>query len=233
MVDHMTRRNIATFAILAALVCTAAFAPGAAVAGPNEDFSAVGKDYLPDQKITPCAFTREQLVNALAVADTYGNDADYYAPGFRDAIRAEIKRWDDGGCAAPVKKPDVNPAVAVFGSGARLKITVIKARGGAQKESVIFKNIGTRTIPLGGLKVVTNGGRRITLPTYRLGSARSFRVVPGCARKHKKRARVKATIFNCQKKQFLSDKNGLVQLKSSNVVLSQYGYGSFSKNKRF
>ena len=124
--------------------------------------------------------------------------------------------------------------MTVFGSGARLKITVIKPRGSAQKESVIFKNIGTRTIPLGGLKVVTNGGRRISLPKYRLAPARSFRVVPGCDRKRKSRSRRKATLFNCQKKQFLGDKSGLVQLKSGNLVLSQYGYGSFKKNqKRF
>ncbi len=228
----MTRRGITTFAGLIAIAATLAMVP-AAQAGPNEDFSAVGKDYLPDQKITPCAFSRQQLVNALSVADTYGSDADYYAPGFRDAIRAEIKRWDDGGCATPVKKPDGNPAATLFGPGARLKITVIRPRGGAAKEQVIFKNIGTRTIPIGGLRLVTNGGRRIVMPSYRLGKGKSFRVVAGCYRKTKRRIRRKATLYACRKPQFLGNSSGLVQLKSGSAVLSQYGYGSQRRTKRF
>jgi hypothetical protein len=229
----MTRRGIATIASLAVVATGAALAPGA-VAGPNEDFSAVGKDYLPDQKITPCAFTRQQLVNALGVADTYGSDADYYAPGFRDAIRAEIKRWDDGGCADATKKPAVNPAVAIFGKGARVKITKVRPKGGPRTEQVIVKNIGTRTIPLGGLKIVTNGGRRIVLPSYRLAKGRSFRVVAGCARNAKRRARRKATLYQCRTKQFLGNASGLVQLKHGNSVLSQFGYGaSFRSKPRF
>lgn len=228
----MTRRGITTFAGLVALVAAFAMVP-AAQAGPNEDFSAVGKDYLPDQKITPCAFTRQQLVNALSVADTYGSDADYYAPGFRDAIRAEIKRWDDGGCAAPTPKPATNPAATIFGPGARLKITIIKPRGPAAKEQVAIKNTGTRTVPLGGLRLVTNGGRRIALPSYRLGKGRSFRVVAGCYRKTKRRIRRKATLYACRKPQFLGNTSGLVQLKSGSTVLSQYGYGSQRGTKRF
>jgi hypothetical protein len=226
----MRSRRITTLLAIAALATAAtAVAAPAALAGPNEDFSAVGKDYLPDQKITPCAFTRAQLVNALGVADSYGADADYYAPGLRDGIRAEIARWDKGGCTKTTKD---NPAVAVFGSGAWLKLTVVNSKGPAAKETVIFKNIGTRTIPVNRLRLVV-GGRQIRLPSYSLTKGHSFRTVAGCAKNSTKRKRIKATLYECRKSQFLSDAGGLVQLDAGNTVLSQFGYGSSKSKPRF
>lgn len=217
--------------LLAVLAVTMAFAAPAAVpAAPSDDFNAVFSDYQADGVITPCRFTRAQLVNARNNAP---GDLTYYA-SFGDAVNGEIARYDRGGCGVTTTPPaGSNPAVKIFGKGARIKITKVKAKGSARREQVVIKNVGSVTIPLARLKLVTRSRRTVKLTRYSLRRGRSFRVVAGCYRKRRARVRRRATLYACRKRQLLSDKGDYVQLRRGSSVLSQRGFGRYRSVKRF
>jgi hypothetical protein len=76
--------------VVGVLVC-AAGTSSAALAGPDDDYRAIKRDWARDQRITPCRWTVAQLENArgrLTYDDGYSD--------FPEAVRAEIRRQRSG-----------------------------------------------------------------------------------------------------------------------------------------
>ena len=178
-------------------------------------------DYKGDNDVTPCQFSRAQLVNALRVAEQ--NNMDSYEPGFRDEVRREIARDDAGGCSG----------VANQKAASRLKIVRIRPRRGL-KESATVKNLGTRTVKLRGVTLRDRSGSRVTLGRARLAPGKSLRVFSGCAKGRKKLVRIKSRLFACRKRTIWNNGGDVVRLVSADgTLLSRAGYGRFRSVKRF
>lgn len=210
----------ATPPVLAILAVLAAAGPSGA-ATPEEDTRAVGADFAGDSDVTPCRFTRAQLVNALAVTSGV-QDFDNYVPGFRDEVRAEIARHDAGGCTPAKAKPAAN-----------LKIVRIRARRGL-KESVTVKNIGMRTAKLRGVTLRDRSGARLKLGSARLAPGKSLRVFTGCAKGKKRFIRLRSRVFACRKRTVWNDSGDVVRLVAANgALLSRTGFGRFRRVRRF
>ena len=203
--------------VLAAL---AAAGPSGA-ATPEQDLRSVAADYAPDSDVTPCRFSRAQLVNALNVASTV-QDVDNYVPGFRDEVRGEIARHDAGGCKGAKGKPVPN-----------LRIVRIRPRRGL-KESVTVKNLGRRTAKLRGITLRDRSGARVRLGGARLAPGRSLRVFTGCAKRKKRFIRLRSRVFACRKRVVWNDSGDVVRLVSAGgTLLSRAGYGRFRRVARF
>jgi hypothetical protein len=208
---------------LALVVLVACLAPVsvAGAATPEDDARQVGDDYKPDADVTPCRFTRAQLVNALNVASSV-QDFDNYVPGFRDEVRAEIARIDAGGCKAKPAKPAAN-----------LKIVKVRPRR-ALRESVTVKNLGKRTAKLRGVTLRDGSGTRVRLGRARLGPGKSLRVFTGCAKGKRRFIRIRSRAFACRRRTVWNDGGDVVRLfTSGGTLLSRVGYGRFSSVQRF
>jgi hypothetical protein len=184
---------------------------------PPADLQAVASDYSGDGQITPCRFTRQQLVNAHDEAGKIP-DIDSYAPGFRDEIRAEIANIDSGACPG-------------FG----LQIVRIKARGRAPRELVTLRNTGRGRARLNGVTLRDRRGRRIGF-LRRLGVARgaSLTVVTGCFRRFNRPVRFGSTFYACRTRQLWNQAGGVAKLVGpGGKVISQRGYGRHRGVPRF
>jgi hypothetical protein len=196
----------------------------AAGADPSSDYSAVHADWDSDQVITPCRFTREQLVNARNLSTT----DDTYT-GFRDAVDAEIRRWDTGGCGG---------VLGVTQKSANFKIVKVRGkvrRGSKRKEYVTIKNRGGKTGNLKGWSLRDRSGHRIRFrKRLRVRPGRRLRVVTGCAKGHKRAFRRRSRYFACRKKTIWNDSGDVVKLvRPGGKVVSQRGYGRFRSVRRF
>ena len=219
----MKRVTMLTVALAAALLLPAAAAPAA----PVDDLRAVFEDWRPDRSITQCRFTRAQLVNALNISS--GLDSDYYAPGFRDAVRREIARHDTGGC----RGISTDSAARARSALRRLRIVAIRPRGGL-RESVTIRNSGSASVALRGATLRDRSGRRVRLGSRRLGARRSLRVFTGCAKGRKRAYRRGARLYACVRRQVWNDRGDVVKIVDRRgVTVAQRGFGSFRRVVRF
>ena len=214
-----------------ALVAVVAFAVGApaAEAAPSDDFHAVMFDWISDEDITDCRFTREQLVNA-AIVGAASREVSAYSPGFAIEVRREIARRDFGGCPSPAVPDDPrarSPLRAV-------RITRIRPRGG-RAESVTIRNSGSRRVNLGRATLRDRSGNRVRIPRgIRLGARRSLRIITGCARGRKKAVRRGARLFACRRARLWDDRGDVVKVVDTRgTVATQRGYGRFRRVARF
>ena len=198
--------------------------PSGGSGDPEGDFQKVFRDWEPDGVITACAFTRRQLQSALNVAAQVG-DFDAYAPGFRDAVRQEIRRIDTGGCAGLSKQSKL--AIR------RIKAKVRKGRS-KKREFVTIRNVGNAPAALGGMTLRDKAGNRVKLPRFRLRAKRTLRVTSRCLGKRRKPARRGHRFFACRKRQVWNDRGDVVKIvNAAGVVLAQRGFGRFKGVPRF
>ena len=202
-------KRTAQVAVAAALL-TGALAPTAA-GSPAGDLKSVLRDYSPDERITPCRFTRGQLESARS---QISEDIETYSKGIRPAIVREVKRWRDGGCK---------------GKGAaasRLRIVSIKAAGGPAKEYVTIKNIGRKTVNLRGFALRDAGDHTVKFRTGKLRAGRTLRVVTGCRKGHRSPVRRGARYYACRKAEVWDDAADVVELLGrGGGLLAQKTYG--------
>jgi hypothetical protein len=96
----MTRTSLVPAAVTLGLL---ALAPPA-IAGPNEDYTGVKRNWTENnQVITPCRFTESQLFNTVMVSANVPED-NYTS--FRNSAVAEYNRVKNGGCVT--LRPGVN-----------------------------------------------------------------------------------------------------------------------------
>ena len=198
--------------------------PSGGSSDPEGDFQKVFRDWQPDQVITPCAFTRRQLVSALNVAAQVG-DFDAYAPGFRDAVRREIQRIDSGGCPGLSKQSKLRVT--------RVKGKVRKGRS-KKREFVTIRNVGTAGAALRGMTLRDKAGNRIKLPRFTLKQKRALRVTSRCRPGRRGPSRRGHRFFACRKRQIWNDAGDVVKIVNrEGVVLAQRGFGRFRAVPRF
>jgi ribosomal protein L16/L10AE len=182
--------------IAAVLVAAAVLAPGA-VGSPEADLASVSNDYARDDKVTPCRFTQAQLESARSQIT---EDVETYAKGLRPAITREIKRWKDGGCKG--KRA---------GAG-KLRIVVIKAKGGPDAESVTIKNAGKKAVDLRGYALRDAADHTLEFRRTKLAAGRKLRVLTGCRSGHKSPLRRGTTYYVCRKNEVWDDAGDTVEL---------------------
>ena len=184
-------------------------------------------DYRTDRDVTPCKFTRAQLVNARAVASSV-TDFDNYVPGFRTEVQREINRHDSGGCSA---SGPGNPAGGSLPTR-RLRIVKIRPRG-SLRESVTIKNVAGARVRLSGLSLRDRAGGRIRLPRKAaLRPGRTLRVYTGCAKGRRRAVRRGARFFACRRRPLWDDRGDVVRLVRGGTLLARRGYGRFRRVKR-
>jgi hypothetical protein len=112
----MARTSLTALAACALLAVTAA----PALAGPNEDYTGVKRNWVANQTsfVTPCRFSEGQLFNAVMVSQFIGDD-NYTS--FRNAVVDEYKRVKAGGCI-PLRPGVFAPR------GSRIRITASPAK---------------------------------------------------------------------------------------------------------
>jgi hypothetical protein len=215
-----------------ATACVAAIVllPGASgLAAPVDDYRAVLADWQQGQDVTPCRFTRPQLLNARNQAGAVP-DFDSYAPGFREEVTQEIARHDRGGCRGvspqtPVSRRERSALRAI-------RITAIRPRGGS-RESVTIRNTSRRAVRLRGATLRDRSGKRIRL-SGRLAGRRTLRVLTGCAGARKRPARLGAQLFACRSGRLWDDRGDVVKVVDARgIVVAQRGYGTLRAVTRF
>jgi hypothetical protein len=122
----MTRKSSTTAAAAALASALLALAAPPALAGPNEDYTGVKRNWSENnQVITPCRFTEGQLFNAVMVSANIPED-NYTA--FRNNAVSEYQRVKNGGCVS--LRPGLS---APKGSKVRLAASPAKAVAGKAK----------------------------------------------------------------------------------------------------
>jgi lamin tail-like protein len=204
-----------------------AIAVPSALADAEADFQAVFRDWRTDQNITTCRFTRVQLLNARNEADKTP-DLELYAPGFRDEVNREIRRWDSGGCRGATPGSGAARDSSAIGG---LRIKKIRPKGGARSESVVLKNTSKKTARLRGATLRDRAGNRLRLPRKaRIRRGRTIRVFTGCKKGVKRRRPFKKgrRIYGCRRKQLWNDGGDVVRLVDADgVLIARRGYGRF------
>lgn len=211
--------HLALAAVAAAILSAVAVA--VALATPQDDFQAVYADWKPDGDVTACAFSQQQLQNALDVAN--GSPDFQYNSGFQDEVQVEIDRWKAGGCAgvSPVTKRRISPL-----NGAR--IMKVAGRGKAAKEYVKIKNRTRKTIRFRKATLRNKGRGRATFPAkFKLRARKTAVVRLGCA-PHKRKAYAKGTkVWLCKRGQLFADRGDAARLADAKgIVVSQRGFGT-------
>jgi hypothetical protein len=199
--------------------------PAGGSGSDQADFQLVFRDWRPDGRVTPCAFTRPQLRSALNVAAQVG-DFDAYAPGFRDNVLLEIRRIDGGGCAGLSKQSKLKIR--------RIKGKVRKGRS-PKREYVTIRNAGNAGAALKGITLRDKKGNRIRLPgKFTLKAGRSLRVATRCFPGRRRALRRGSRFFACKKRQIWNDRGDVVKIVNpQGVVLAQRGFGRFKGVSRF
>jgi hypothetical protein len=194
-------------AITACAAATIALVPSTVVGSAADDLNAVMADFQNDNDITPCLFTKQQLINAKSQIPA---DFNAYAPEFKVEINAEINRWDNGGCSG-------NPT---GGSTAGLKIVSAKGKGKVKKESVKLKNTGSKKVSLKGYSLRNIAMKKIKFKKgTKIASGKTLRVLTKC-QKGKKKASVKGkTYYACKSKEFWKDSGDVAQLLNKSGTL--------------
>lgn len=206
-VSRSTKVRCALVALLAAVVLV----PGSVSVAGASDANAIIKDYSSGHDITACRFTLGQLESVLG---QLGGDLDAYAPGLRDAIKGEIKRWKDGGCKG--KK----------GATVDVRIVKVSAKGGARAESVTLKNFGARAVSLRRYVLHDASGHAIRFKKTTLKAGSSLKVVTGCRKGSKVALRKGSRYYGCRKTQFWDDAGDIVTLvDDKGTLLSTKAYG--------
>lgn len=182
--------------VIVALLAGALLATGAA-GSPAGDLKSILQDYSPDEKITPCRFTRGQLESARAQISV---DIETYAKGIRGAIKREVRRWQDGGCKGRGVAANT------------LKIVKVKAAGGAGEESVTIKNIGRKTLQLRGYALRDAADHTVTLRSTKLRAGRKLTVVTGCRSGHSGPLRRGSRYYACRQTEVWDDAGDTVDL---------------------
>lgn len=182
--------------VVIAVLLLAVLAPGAA-GSPTADLNSVARDYSRDEKITPCRFTKGQLESARS---QISDDIETYAKGIRTAIRRELKRWRDGGCK---------------GKGAaanKLRIVMVRAKGGAGREYVTIKNTGRKTVSLSGFALRDGADHTLKFRSTKLKAGAKLKVITGCREGHRSAVRRGSSYYVCRKNEVWDDAGDTVEL---------------------
>jgi hypothetical protein len=200
-----------------AVLLTCCSAPSVALAAPSDDYRAVARDWQPDGVITPCRFSRTQLVNADRTAAALPG-FDSYVPGFRTAVLREIEHRARGACKAKAKP--------------KLSISAIRARGGL-RESVTILNRGA-AVRLHGYALRDRGGHRIGFPSgTRVRKGGRLRVFSGCAKGRRRALRRGSRLYACKRGTLWNDGGDVVRLLSrGRKLVARRGFGRFGSVKR-
>ena len=209
----------------------AALGAPAAHAAPIDDYRAVADDFRGDGDITPCRFSRQQLVSAGLVAGGVP-DFDRYAPGFRAEVAREIARHDSGGCSGVSTPPDTSERAS--SPLRRVKIAGIRPRGGLA-ESVTIRNGNSRSVTIGRATLRDRRGNRVRIPRgTRLGARRSLRIITGCARGRRRAVRRGSRLYACRRSRVWDDRGDVVKVVDARgIVVAQRGYGRLRRVVRF
>jgi hypothetical protein len=163
----MARTSLTALAAFALLVLLALMA-APALAGPNEDYTGVKRNWAGNQTrfVTPCLFSEGQLFNAVMVSQFVPDD-NYTS--FRNAAVAEYRRVKAGGCVllrAGVYAPrdskiriTASPAKIVQGKSKRFTFVVTTIVGGRAQA------IQGAAVAFGGTTVKTDKGGRARIAT--------------------------------------------------------------------
>jgi hypothetical protein len=193
-----------------AVASTWLMAPSA-LADADSDYHAVINDYRDHNgDVTPCKFTRAQLVNARdkAAEDPFVSN---YVPEFGVEVKREIQRYDAGGCLGTATTRG-------------LRILKIRPRG---RESITIRNTGVTKASLKSVTLRDASGNRVRLGSGSLGAGRSLRVFTSCARRHRRALRKGNRLYACRSGTVWNNKGDVVKIVTSRgVVLAQRGYGS-------
>ncbi len=182
--------------VIAAGLLTAVLAPSAA-GSPTADLASIAQDYARDGKITPCRFTKGQLVSAR---DQIVGDVETYGKDIRPAIVREIKRWTDGSCKGRST------------GAAKLRIVAIKAGGGPSEESVTIKNAGKKAVDLRGYGLRDAGDHTLKFRATKLKAGAKLRVITGCHSGHKGAVRQGSRYYVCRANEVWDDTADTVEL---------------------
>jgi hypothetical protein len=207
--------------LLASLATLAAAAVPAGAGTREDDYNAVYRDWQPDRRITPCRFTERQLENAREVANS---NPDFAYSGFPSDIETEIARWRSGRCEKLRRE-----ASPLYG----LRITGVRGRGGASRESVMIRNTADRTLRLDRSTLRNRRGVKVALPRgIKVRAGRSVTVSLGCAGG---RPRVRGgRVLACSGKALFADAGDVAKLADRRgVVVSQRGFGRYRRARTF
>jgi hypothetical protein len=177
----MTRTSLIAVAVSA--ITALALAPPA-LAGPNEDYTGVKRNWVENgsRSITPCRFTEGQLFNAVMVS-RYVPEDNYTS--FRNAAVAEYQRVKANGCVAlrpgllaprdSKVRLTASPNKVVAGKAKRVTFVATTPVNGKQRA------IQGASVTYGGTTVKTDkGGRaRITKTFSKPGRQRATVTLAG------------------------------------------------------
>jgi hypothetical protein len=201
----MARTSVIALVAAGALLALAA---SPALAGPNEDYTGVKRNWLANnsQYVTPCRFSESQLFYAYMVS--LGVPEDNYTT-FRDAAAAEYRRVKGGGCVelrpgvGAVRDSKVRlaakPNKLVAGKSKRITFTattIVNGKRQAIKGASVTFDGKTATTDKGGRvrmreKFSTPGRRRATVTFEGLKPGKANVQVERAKKKSKKKKKKK------------------------------------------
>jgi hypothetical protein len=210
------------------LIAAAAVAAAPAGASPQSDFTAVYGDWKPDLAITPCRWTQPQLQNAYNVANS--NPDFQYETRFSNDLQTEISRWRKGGCAgvAPFSERHASPLYSA-------RIVKVSGKGGAAKEVVQLRNVGTRTLSFRKASLRNLAGSKAVFPGgFKLAKGRTAVVHVGCTKGKGRASFTARTVWLCRRSPLFGDRGDVARLADAKgVIVTQLGYGTQKRRAVF
>jgi len=198
--------------LAASLLATAVLAPSAS-ATPAADLTAMIRDHVRDDKLTPCRFTKNQLNGARTQISA---DIDTYGKGIRTAINRELKRWRDGRCKG--KR-----------GGAKLQISKVRGAGAAGKEYVTIRNLAGKTVNLRNYALRDSTDHVLKFRSTKLKRGAKLKVITGCRSGHRTAIRRGSSYYACRSVEVWDDAGDLVELLGpGGGLLSRKQYGTIA-----
>jgi hypothetical protein len=200
-------------AALCALAVLLVLAP-AALGDALGDYTKVRKDFQDNGQITPCKFDKSELTNAAKVA---ASSPDLSYTGLPGAIDRELARVSAGACS---------------GRGSLVKAVRIVSASPSGGGKVVLRNTGTKAVSLAGASLRDRAGKKVRLPSAKLGKRGRSAVSLGCL-KGKRGKKGSRKLYACAKGAFLAKSDIVRLVDKRGKVGSQYGYGKFRRTARF
>ncbi len=180
-------------------------------ATPAADLTAMIRDHVRDDKLTPCRFTKNQLKGARTQISA---DIDTYGKGIRTAINRELKRWSDGRCKG--KR-----------GGAKLQISKVRGTGAAGKEYVTIRNLAGKTVNLRNYALRDSTDHLLKFRSTKLKRGAKLKVITGCRSGHRTAIRRGSSYYACRSVEVWDDAGDLVELLGpGGGLLSRKQYGT-------
>lgn len=182
-------------------------------ATPAADLTAMIRDHVRDDKLTPCRFTKNQLNGARTQISA---DIDTYGKGIRTAINRELKRWSDGRCKG--KR-----------GGAKLQISKVRGTGAAGKEYVTIRNLAGKTVNLRNYALRDSTDHVLKFRSTKLKRGAKLKVITGCRSGHRTAIRRGSSYYACRSVEVWDDAGDLVELLGpGGGLLSRKQYGTIA-----